>query len=139
MRALRLSAAALLALAVAHPAAARTRHIYTGGKECIAIDSIRAKSAEADDRLILHANGSRAYISHLPTPCPNLMSVNNVAHVKLIPRGDRLCTGDKIQVSDDSILGAVGLGNDNDGKPATCTLGNFEPVSEMTLEESLRR
>lgn len=136
MRYLRLAAAAFI-LTAAFPAATHDRGVYTGGKQCISLKSIRAKGAESDSLLILHAGGSTAYISHLPQPCPNLMAINNVAHAKLQPRGDQLCAGDTVLVSDDSILGAVGVG-DKDG-PAACTLGNFEPVSEMTLTEALRR
>lgn len=136
MRYIRLAAAGLI-LTTAFPAATRDRGVYTGGKQCISLQSIRAKSAESNSRLILHVGGSSAYINHLPQPCDNLMAVNNVAHVKLQPRGDRLCAGDTILVSDDSILSVVGAG-DKDGA-TSCTLGNFEPVSEMTLSEDLRR
>jgi hypothetical protein len=127
--------ASLLFMTMAASADARRRP-YTGGEDCIDVKSIRAESAETEDRLIFHSGGSQAYINHLPAACGGLLGINNLARLTLQPKSDRLCVGDKVIVSGSGLLSSVGIGDDN---AANCMLGRFEPVGEMTLSEGFRR
>lgn len=125
----------LLAFAAA-PAAARPEQAPYGAKQCINRDAIRDQSAETDSRLIFHMGGGKAYRSYLPQPCDGLGHINNVSKLRLrSARPDRLCQGDTVEVLDHE--GLLGVGGD----PVTtrCTLGPFEPISEMSLSEFIRR
>ena len=130
----------ILALAVASPVAARHERV-TATKQCIPLQSIRDESADADDRLIFHTKGGSAFRNRLPEPCENLRRINTIDRLKLSAVGDvQLCAGDTVQVVDHhgSILGAFG-GDDANARKISCKLGEFEPISEMSLTEELRR
>lgn len=131
----RSAALALLALA-ALPAGARQDYAPSSARQCINRHAIRDESAETDSHLILHTGGSKAYRSYLPTPCDGLGHVNNVSNLRFKSADpDRLCQGDTVEILDHD--GTLGVGGD----PVTtrCTLGRFEPISEMSLSEELRR
>jgi hypothetical protein len=131
----RLAALALLA-AIALPAGARHEQTPYGAKQCISRHGIRDETAETDSHLIVHAGGGKAYRNYLPTPCDGLGHINNVSRLRFKSADpDRLCQGDTLEILDHD--GALGVGGD----PLTtrCTLGRFEPISEMSLSEFLRR
>jgi hypothetical protein len=135
------AALALLLLSVTASAPARF-HVGTPaitGRECISLHAIRDESAEADDLLLFHVGGSRVYRNHLPKPCDDLRSINDLGKLKLHPANDdRLCRGDKITVrGTGNTLGVLDIGTG--GSDTSCTLGDFEAISEMSLTEALRR
>ena len=112
---------------------AASRPTFRGGKQCVVASYVRAESADADDRLILHI-GSQASISHLPEPCDGLQRINNLGALRLVPKNGRYCAGDSFTVTG-GMMTVVGL----DSGTSHCTLGPFEQVSEMTLSEGFRR
>ncbi|WP_037537338.1 hypothetical protein [Sphingomonas sp. PR090111-T3T-6A] len=131
--------ALVLALSSTSPAGARREHI-AATRQCIPIHSIRDETAESDSRLIFHVSGGGAFRNHLPEPCEDLLRINNVDKLKLSAVGDvELCEGDNVQVihHDGSLLGAIGAGGPT--REVSCKLGQFEPISEMSLTEELRR
>ncbi len=140
MRALPLTTLALtLALAATAPAGARHERVPSNTHQCISLHAIRDETAESDSRLIFHSGGGSAWRNRLPQECENLRRINNVNKLKLrSTNGEDLCEGDTVEMvdHDGSFLGVV------DGGPAqtiSCKLGQFEPISEMTLPEDLRR
>lgn len=140
MRALPIAALALtLAMAATAPVGARHERTPSGTRQCITLHSIRDETAEADDRLIFHTGGGSAWRNRLPETCENLRRINNVNKLELrSTNGEELCEGDTVEMvdHDGSLLGIV------DGGPAqkiSCKLGQFEPISEMTLPENIRR
>ncbi len=145
MRALSLVPVAIaplaLILAATATAPADARHERVGAtRQCINLSSIRDETAESDDRLIFHTKGGGAFRNRLPEPCENLRRINNIDKLKISAVGDvELCAGDKVQVvdHDGSILGAFGGGDTT--REISCKLGEFEPISEMSLTEELRR
>jgi hypothetical protein len=133
------SLALLLVIGTAGSALARKERAPANTHQCISLKLIRDETAEADDRLIFHTGGGQAWRNRLPEPCENLRRINNVDKVKLNPTNiDQLCAGDSVQViaHDNSLLGVVGAGDTHE---VTCKLGEFEPLSEMSLTEELRR
>jgi len=140
MRALPLAALALMsALTTTVPAGAREERLAPGSRECISLHAIRDETAEADDRLIFHTGGGKAWRNRLPEPCEGLRSINSLGKLKLnSTNGEQMCVGDSVQVTGRSgkLLGL--LGGDK-GSGASCKLGQFEPLSEMSLPEDLRR
>ncbi len=136
-------AAGLALLLLSAPASAPARfHIGTptaDTRACINLHAIRDESAEADDKLLFHVGGGRVFRNTLPKPCDDLRSINNLAKLRLQPKGDReLCSGDTVTVSGSGLLGAVGVGPSSDND-RVCKLGAFEAITEMSLTESLRR
>jgi hypothetical protein len=138
MRALPLTAAALIVTTAAGPLGAGLLNPTAQLRECIAVGHIRAESAETDVSLLFHGDGSRVFRNHLPAPCDRLMMINNIDTLKLRPNGGQLCRGDVVQVIDHG--GPMGLIDGNDGKQTIdCKLGGFEPTTEMMVTEELRR
>jgi hypothetical protein len=106
-------------------------------RDCIPRGSIRAETAESDNSLIFHAKGGRAYRNTLPAPCDGLKSLNNLGELGLRSKeDDLLCAGDLVWLKTNDLFSA---GSETDGDTATCKLGSFEPISEMSLTEFLRR
>lgn len=141
MRALPLATLALtLALAANTTADARHERTPTKGlRQCISLHGIRDESAETDQKLIFHSNGGAAYRNYLPEPCDNLRRVNNVNKLKLhSTNGEDLCEGDTVSMTDHD-GDVLGLINGGPAQTISCKLGQFEPISEMTLSEELRR
>jgi hypothetical protein len=131
--------ALLLAIGIAMPAGAKQDHAPKNLRQCIGLGLIRAETAETDNRLIFHSGGGQAWRNYLPEPCDNLRRINDSDKLKLNPVNiDQLCEGDTVQIQahDSSLLGVVGAGDTHE---VTCKLGGFEPISEMTLTEELRR
>jgi hypothetical protein len=129
----------LLAIGVAVPAGARHDSAPKNGRQCIGLNLIRDETAEADNRLIFHSGGGQAWRNYLPEPCENLRRINDTDKLKLRPTSiDQLCAGDSVEVlaHDSSLLGVIGAGDTHE---VTCKLGVFEPTSEMSLTEELRR
>lgn len=109
-----------------------------GGLQCIPIKSIKAESAENSSSLIFHANDGSAYRNRLDAPCDGLMDVNNLGELGLRPKdGKQLCAGDAVWMQRSGVQSALGIGKDGD--QATCKLGTFEKITEMSLSEFLRR
>lgn len=105
------------------------------GRDCIPLRSIRAETAESDSSLIFHTKGDRTYRNTLPAPCEGLKSLNNLGELGLRAKEeDLLCAGDIVWLKPNDLFSA---GSDSDA--ATCKLGSFEPISEMSLSEFLRR
>ena len=129
--------AALAALSSSSMGDARHWLKAPAGRECIDLHGIRAETAEADDVLIIHTSGSRAYRNRLPQPCDGLRALNNVATLSWSSSGDQLCKGDRFQVGQ-GIVDSV-IGRDDAPRSTRCTLGSFEPITEMSLTEALRR
>ncbi|HEY0316539.1 MAG TPA: hypothetical protein VGC28_09770, partial [Sphingomonas sp.] len=80
-------AALLLSAAASAPAPARI-HLgapEAGRRQCISLHAIRDETAEAENRLLFHADGSRVYRNHLPRPCDNLRSINDFGKLRLHP------------------------------------------------------
>ncbi len=140
MRALPLASLALtLALAVTTNAGARHERKPAATRQCISLHGIRDETAESDDRLIFHSGGGAAYRNHLPEPCENLRRVNNVNKLRLhSTNGDELCAGDSVEMVDHDGV-ALGLIGGGPAQTISCKLGQFEPISEMSLTEELRR
>jgi len=118
------------------PAQARHEEAPYSAKQCISRHGIRDETAETDSHLIFHAGGSKAYRNYLPAPCDGLGHINNVSKLRIKSADpERLCQGDTVEVLDHD--GALGIGGD----PVTtrCTLGRFEAISEMSLNENIRR
>lgn len=131
--------ALILALSSTSPAGARRERIAST-RQCIPLHSIRDETAESDSRLIFHVSGGAAFRNRLPEPCEDLLRINNVDKLKLSAVGDvELCEGDAVQIvhHDGSLLGAIGAGGPT--REISCKLGRFEPISEMSLTEELRR
>jgi hypothetical protein len=133
---------ALLLLSTTAPAPARF-HIGTpeaASRQCISIRSIRDESAEDNDKLLFHTGGSQVYRNHLPRPCDNLRSINDLGKLRLHPKTPgRLCHGDTVEVSGSGgTFGVLDIGV-SDSTRTSCKLGDFEPLTEMTLTEQLRR
>lgn len=134
---------AILALALLSTSAAPAR-IHIGAPQartrtCISLHAIRDESAEDDGSLLFHVGGGRVYRNALPKPCEGLRSINDLGKLRLRPRHDgELCGGDTIAVEGSNPLAVVGLADSSNGE-RICTLGGFEPLTEMTLTESLRR
>lgn len=125
----------LLALTALPAQARRERVPDSANKQCINRNAIRDETAESDSRLIFHV-GSRAYRNYLPASCQDLVHINNVGKLRLKSADpDKLCVGDTVEMVDrDGLLGVGG-----DPQTTRCTLGSFEPISEMSLTEALRR
>lgn len=125
----------ILALVATSAGAGSERAPYSA-KQCISRSAIRDQSAETDSRLILHVGGGKAYRNYLPQPCDELLHINNVSKLHFRSANpDKLCQGDTLELHDHE--GPLGVGGD----PQTthCTLGRFEPITEMSLTEELRR
>ncbi len=136
-----LPAGLLLLLTLAASAHARSRPAMApdNARQCINRHAIRDQSAESDSKLIFHTGGGKAWRNYLPEPCENLRRINNVDKIKLRSADpDQLCVGDTVEVldHDGSLLGTLGVG---DTQTISCRLGQFEPVSEMSLSEEFRR
>jgi hypothetical protein len=117
-------------------AGARLEQVPRSAKQCISKSAIRDQSAESNTHLILHVGGGKAYRSYLPTPCDGLGHINNVSTLRFHSADpDKLCQGDTLELMDHS--GTLGIGGDPE--TVRCTLGRFEPISEMSLSEALRR
>lgn len=140
MRALPLATLALtLALTAVAPAGARHERVAAGTRQCISLHSVRDETAESDSRLIFHSGGGGAWRNRLPEECENLRRINNVNKLKLrSTNGEELCEGDSVEMvdHDGSFLGIV---NDGPAQTISCKLGQFEPISEMSLPEDIRR
>ncbi len=109
------------------------------GRQCIPIKGIKAESAETTSSLIFHASDGSAYRSQLPSPCDGLMDVNNLGELGMKPKdGKQLCAGDAVWMRSGGVQSALGL-NGGGSDQASCKLGPFEKISEMSLTESLRR
>ncbi len=105
-------------------------------KQCINRSAIREETAETSSHLILHVSGGKAYRNYLPTPCDDLLHINNVSKLRFRSADpDRLCQGDTLEMLDHD--GPLGVGGDPE--TVKCTLGRFEGVSEMSLSEEFRR
>jgi hypothetical protein len=103
-------------------------------KDCIPRHAIRAESAESETSLIFHTSGGRAYRNTLPEPCDGLKSVNNTSNLGIDAKDpDMLCAGDLVWLEGNKIFGA------SDDDNTRCKLGTFEPITEMSLTENLRR
>ena len=139
MRALPFASLALmLALAATMPATARKEREPSHTKQCISLHGIRDETAENDQRLIFHSGGGAAYRNRLPEPCDNLRRINDSGKLKLhSTNGEELCEGDTFEMVDKngSLFGLLG----DPTQTQSCKLGRFEPMSEMTLPEDLRR
>ena len=126
-----------IALAVSSVSPSQAGILGTHARDCIPFRSIRAETAESETNLIFHANGSRAYRNHLPAPCDGLVSVNNLGKLGLKAKdADLLCAGDLVWIDRPDLFS---FANGAEGETATCKLGSFEPISEMSLTEFLRR
>lgn len=135
MRALLLTA--LLIPVAVSPAGARMERVPRSAKQCISRSAIRDYTAESHTRLIFHVDGGRAYRSYLPTPCDDILHVNNVSKLTFqTASSDKLCAGDTVTLRDRPVIGDI-LGGDTSGE--RCRLGRFEPITEMSLTEALRR
>jgi hypothetical protein len=131
----RLGVALLLALGLSGAAQALNPDGHL--KQCIPLSAIRAKTAESPTSLLLHGPGGRVWRNHLPERCDGLRSVNTLGKIRFKPaQPDRLCKGDTFQLSASGLLDVV-TGDDPD--ITRCTLGGFEPTSEMSVTEELRR
>ena len=65
------------------------------------------------------------------------MSVNNLGKLGLKAKdADLLCAGDLVWIDRPDLFSSA---NGTEGETATCKLGSFEPISEMSLTEFLRR
>jgi hypothetical protein len=103
------------------------------GRDCMPRHAIRIETAESETSLIFHANGGRAYRNTLPAPCDGLTKVNDTADLEIESRDpDLLCAGDLVWLKDSKLFSS-----NDDG--ARCKLGTFEPITEMSLTENLRR
>lgn len=103
-------------------------------KDCIPRHAIRTESAESETSLIFHASGGRAYRNTLPEPCDGLKSVNNTSNLGIDSKDlDMLCAGDLVWLKGSKLFGTT------DDDSTRCKLGTFEPITEMSLTESLRR
>jgi hypothetical protein len=104
-------------------------------RDCIPRHSIRDETAESQTSRIFHGKGGRAYRNTLPAPCDGLTSLNNLGKLGLRSKDDDLlCAGDLVWLEQKGLFSA------SDGEAdATCKLGTFEPISEMSLSEFLRR
>ncbi|HLZ78132.1 MAG TPA: hypothetical protein VKQ09_02235 [Sphingomonas sp.] len=140
MRALPLATLALtLALAATAPAGARHERLSSGTRQCISLHAIRDETAETDDRLIFHGGGGTAWRNRLPQECENLRRINNLNKLKLrSTNGEELCEGDTVEMVDHDGV-ALGLIGGGPAQTISCKLGQFEPISEMTLPENIRR
>jgi hypothetical protein len=140
MRAFPLVSLALtLALALPLPAGAREERVPRGARQCIPLHEIRDESAETGSKLIFHGGGGSAWRNHLPEPCEELLRINNLDKLKLQHvRGDQLCAGDTVEVidHDGDVFSVFGGG---ETRAISCKLGLFEPISEMSLTEEIRR
>jgi len=104
-------------------------------RDCIPRHSIRDETAESETSLIFHGKGGGAYRNTLPAPCDGLTSLNNIGKLGLRSKDeDLLCAGDLVWLERKGLFSA----SDGDDE-ATCKLGTFEPISEMSLSEFLRR
>jgi hypothetical protein len=106
-------------------------------RDCIPQHTIRAETAETESSLIFHTNGGRAYRNALPAPCDGLLGVNDLGTLGLKGTDDQLCAGDVVWMKHAGIASALGVAGAPDD--AGCKLGAFEPISEMSLTEALRR
>ena len=126
-----------MVLAITSVTPIEARILGDHGKDCIPLRSIRAETAESDSSLIFHTKGDRAYRNTLPAPCEGLKSLNNLGELGLRAKEeDLLCAGDLVWLKTNDLFSA---GSEADGDTATCKLGSFEPISEMSLSEFLRR
>jgi hypothetical protein len=130
----------LIATTASAPARLHIGAPDSANRQCISLHAIRDESAEDDGHLIFHVGGSRAYRNYLPRPCDGLRSINDLGKLKLQPQDPgQLCRGDKIELKGtDSALGVLDVGTSGTGR-VSCTLGDFEPINEMSLTEQLRR
>lgn len=131
----------LAGLPMASAGDARPLFPEASGRECIKIRNIRDETAETDDSLIIHSSGASAYRNHLPQPCDGLRSINSLGKIRFEPSGDRLCKGDTFRLSGQGILSTVAstVGGGDGDTSTRCTLGTFEPITEMSITEALRR
>jgi hypothetical protein len=128
---------ALMLFAAAAPGLAATERVPRSAKQCISRQAIRGESAETHTHLIFHVGGGKAYRSYLPSPCDDILHVNNISKLRLHTADpDRLCVGDTIELADQGVLSSV---IDSDVAGQKCRVGPFEPISEMSLTEELRR
>ena len=132
---MRETAAVTLVMMLVASGAADAR-VYDRGKQCIPAHEVRATTALYDDELAFHMDGGRAFISHLPKPCDTLKAIN-VSNTLRLPRTDRYCAGDRIEVVENGAVPEL-LGGERGGTE-TCALGRFEPIQEVMLPESLQR
>lgn len=126
-----------LALVVAGAGPASAGLVGTSSRDCIGRKSIRAETAESDTSLIFHAGGSRAYRNTLPAPCDGLRSINVMGELAMRTRDEALlCAGDLVWLRHRSLFGSDDAAQSD---ADACKLGRFEPISEMSVTEFLRR
>jgi hypothetical protein len=130
----------LVALAltmIVAPVAGAGERVPRDAKQCISRHAIRGESAETHTQLIFHIGGGKAYRSYLPSPCDDILHVNNISKLRLHSADpDKLCAGDTVELADQDVLSAV---IDSNVAGQKCRVGPFEAISEMSLSEELRR
>ena len=104
-------------------------------QRCVPLRAIRTETAETGSSLIVHTYDGRAFRNMLPTPCDGLLGLNELGTLGFEGKDGLLCAGDLIWLDHPGLLAVLGDHIDK----TTCQLGSFEPISEMSLTESLRR